>query len=63
MRQLVTKAGLTTWIETGIQADGTLSSCNSATANYSVLQQLRGKTILVDAGCGAEMNEDWSNDQ
>jgi hypothetical protein len=45
----------------GYIASGTNSSTyNAATAKYSVLHQLTGKTILVDDGCGAETNEDWS---
>jgi hypothetical protein len=38
-------------------ADST--SYNAATGKYSVLHQLTGKTILVDDGCGAELDEDW----
>jgi hypothetical protein len=36
------------------------STYNGATAKYSVVHQLSGKPILVDDGCGAETNEDWS---
>jgi hypothetical protein len=36
------------------------STYNGATAKYSVVHQLSGKTIFVDDGCGAETNEDWS---
>jgi hypothetical protein len=43
-----------------ISAGTNSSSYNAATAKYSVLHQLTGKTILVDDGCGAETNEDWS---
>jgi hypothetical protein len=43
-----------------ISADTNSSGYNAATAKYSVLHQLTGKTILVDDGCGAETNEDWS---
>lgn len=35
------------------------SSYNAATAKYSALRQLTGKTMLVDDGCGAELDEDW----
>ncbi len=43
-----------------IPAGTNASTYNAATAKYSVLHQLTGKTILVDDGCGAETNEDWS---
>ena len=43
-----------------IPADTGPSAYNAATAKYSVVHQLTGKTILVDDGCGAETNEDWS---
>jgi len=36
------------------------STYNGATAKYSVIHQLTGKPILVDDGCGANTNEDWS---
>ena len=42
-----------------IYSGANASSYNSATAKYSVLRQLTGKTMLVDDGCGAELNEDW----
>ena len=43
-----------------IPADTGPSAYNAATAKYSVVHQLTGKPILVDDGCGAETNEDWS---
>jgi hypothetical protein len=42
-----------------ITSGANASSYNAATAKYSVLHQLTGKTILVEDGCGAELNEDW----
>ncbi len=38
----------------------TASTYNGATATYSYLHQVSGKKILVDDGCGANANEDWS---
>jgi hypothetical protein len=45
----------------GYIPSGTNSSTyNGATAKYSVVHQLSGKSIIVDDGCGANTNEDWS---
>lgn len=43
-----------------ISAGTGASTYNGATAKYSYIHQLTGKTIFVDDGCGAETNEDWS---
>jgi hypothetical protein len=38
----------------------TASSYNGATATYSYLHQVSGRTILVDDGCGGNTAEDWA---
>jgi len=43
-----------------INGDANSSTYNAATATYSYVHQLTGKTILVDDGCGGETNESWS---
>jgi hypothetical protein len=43
-----------------LQTGQSASSYNGKTATYAYLHQLTGKTIMVDDGCGANTDEDWS---
>ena len=41
-------------------SDVNSSTYNAATATYSYLHQVSGAKILVDDGCGGNVDEDWS---